>query len=288
MAEPPGNGRFLHFGSLGEGAPRRLKIGPSAHICPIVMRDVKHFTASEVRSASRDLVALVDARLPTRVYWRGQTPWDYCGPALISRAAGLVESMALLADAQRPSDVLVLLRVLYEHIVTFCWLAIDPAPRIEQWADHAVFWQKKLHGDAAQWGHEVLTEAELDAAATARPLVSLDKRAAEIDEHWGPRIRGFRPADDLLSFRGLYTHVYRVASRAVHAQVETLDGSIDSSGYPWVVRREQDDSMYLPSLAVPLFAMALLVCAERFSWPDPDRVRAINDAFFARLADEQG
>ncbi len=52
---------------------------------------------------------------------------------LLSRTASLAESTAALAETGRQTDALVLLRSLYEHGITFLWLAIDPRPRVIAW-----------------------------------------------------------------------------------------------------------------------------------------------------------
>ena len=62
--------------------------------------------------------------------------------------------------------------------------------------------------------------------------------------------------------RGLYTAIYRLASRTAHAQMETIDDCIDMSTYPAkpaVVHAERDDSMTWTAIATPIFAMALLL-----------------------------
>lgn len=240
-------------------------------------REPQDVTPEMVRASSAELVALVDARLPER-FWR-EPLWRLASTALVARMAGLVDTMALLADKRRPSDVLVLLRVLYEHVVTFAWLAIDPQVRVEKWSDHAAYWQRKTHNDALTWGHSLLTDAELAEADNAQPLPSLEKRAAEVDDYWEPRIPGFRPRQDFLSIRGLYVGIYRMASRPTHAQAESVGGSVDASRYPRVVKREAADDMVWSALAVPLFSMALMVSHRRLGWPDFNAVRAINDAF---------
>ena len=44
------------------------------------------------------------------------------------------------------------------------------------------------------------------------------------------------------------------------------------------MRREESNNLLYPSLTLPFLCMALLVCADRFGWPDADAVRSINDA----------
>ncbi len=95
--------------------------------------------------------------------------------------------------------------------------------------------------------------------------------------------------EGLLTTRGLYTAIYRLASRTAHAQIETVEDCIDMSRYPAkpaVVHAEHDESMTWSAISTPIFAMVLLVCHYRLGWPDPDVVRKINDGL-TRDADPQ-
>jgi hypothetical protein len=108
--------------------------------------------------------------------------------------------------------------------------------------------------------------------------------AKQVDEHWGGRPVGFRapqkdPAD-ILTFGGLYVALYRIGSRAAHAQIQALDVYSDFLHYPRTVYRPiTEESIWWP-IAVPLYAQALLVCHEQLGWPDPDKVRAINNEMY--------
>jgi hypothetical protein len=244
-------------------------------------RPLENVSPEKIEAATRELVEIVERRFPERFYRESQ--WRVIGHALIARITGLTESMALLIRGRRPSDTIVLLRALYEHVVMFSWLAINPEARIADWASNSRYYMKKLHNDALDFGVEVLTTEELEQSVGARALdPRLPGRAAEVDDYWGPRIPGFRVQPDegpkdILTFRGMYASIYRIASRSVHAQVETVDPCIDHDRYPSVVQVEDDGNLIWSALAVPLFAMALLVCHERFGWPDPEVVNNINN-----------
>ena len=93
---------------------------------------------------------------------------------------------------------------------------------------------------------------------------------------------GFHSADlkgsaGLLTLRGLYPGLYRVASRSQHASVDALDACVDAASYPWVVHTEVGDELLWSAIAIPLFALALLAVDHRLGWPDPDDVRRINN-----------
>jgi hypothetical protein len=235
-----------------------------------------------IRKAADELLVLVRARLPERFY-QHEPRWRSLGTAFIARMAGTVETMVGLAGDGRQMDSAVLLRSLYEHMVTFAWISIDPEPRIDRWFDDQHVELRKLHHDAALFGMTVLDAAELKRAKEAKELPPLIVQADEVDTYWAPLSRGFRahPAEgpkNLLTVRGLYPAVYRVASRSAHAQPQSLEGCMQLDRYPAVVDFERDDETFLSFLAVPIFAMALLVSAHRLGWPDEDMVGQINEA----------
>ena len=246
-------------------------------------RDLDAVTPEMIERATGELVALVRARLPERFYG-GEAMWRVIGTGMIARMTGIVESMILLVRAQRPSDTSALLRVLFEHVVTFCWIAIDPDARMGRWTEHSRAQRLRLHNDAQQFGIEdVLKGKELELAREAKLLPRLTELTAEVDEYWSARSEGFRaqPVEGpkhILTLRGIYTAVYRTVSRTAHAQIETVDPCVDLHRYPHVVDFENDDSLVWSAMAIPLFAMALIVCNDRFGWPDGNTVRAINDS----------
>lgn len=248
-------------------------------------------TAEMIVAANRELLALVDDRLPERFY-RSEGFGRPALCALVARMAGILDSITLLVGSGRQQDTLVLLRTLYEHMLLFCWIAIDPEHRTLQWRDHAVVQRRKLHNDVRDFGVELMSAEELAEAAELEALPGgLQQRAEEVDAFWSQRIRGFRPPlkgdkEGLLTVRGLYTAIYRLASRVSHAQIETIGDCIDMTGYPArpaVVHAERDETMTWSAIGTPVFAMALMVCHHRLGWPDDARVRDINDAMTRRV-----
>jgi hypothetical protein len=98
-------------------------------------------------------------------------------------------------------DTLILLRALYEQVVTFCWLAISPEKHIDAWGVAEFRWQLRLHKDAVAYGHPALSPAGVAAAERgikraaekgAENMPNLKKLAEEVDGHWGGRMIGFR------------------------------------------------------------------------------------------------
>jgi hypothetical protein len=248
-------------------------------------RDLESVTPELIRTATDEMLTLVNERLPQRFY-SSEPAWRAGLTALVARMAGIIESMRELVDSRRQADALVLLRSLYEHLVTFLWLAIDPEPRVREWYDHTIRHRGKLHNDALAFGvNDILTEDEVREARDAEELKPLQQRANQVDDHWGPKIRGFYSHPDggpkhILTLGGMYLVIYRLASRQAHATIESVDPwlSQEPNGRWLVTRHPQDTGGLLWSaLAIPLFAMALVVSHERLGWPDADCVREIND-----------
>jgi hypothetical protein len=248
-------------------------------------RPAERMTSEMVEAALAELVDLVRARLPERFH-RGEGHWRPLATALIARIAGIGESIDALVPTRRQADAQILLRALYEHVLTYCWIAIDPRDRVYEWRDHAVVQRRRLHNDASRLGIQILSDEQYAEAAELDEIKRLIERADEVDAYWSRHIRGFRPPSldtkaGLLTFRGLYIGLYRTSSRLVHAQIETVNDCVDFESYPRrpaIVHMEASDDVFWAAIACPLIAMALLVNAYLFRWPDSETVRAINDS----------
>lgn len=246
-------------------------------------RDPHDITPAEFSAACKELQELVAKRLPERFY-RREPRWRIAATALISRATTTLQTIALLLEHDRPSDAAALLRVVYEEVVTFCWLMIDPAKRADQWAEHATAHRLKLHNEAKRYpSAKVLSEAEAEAAKAAKLLPSLQQRATEVDTYWGGRSDAFREVDaegdaHMLTMSGLYTGLYRTTSRGQHAQLDAMDAAIDHTSYPWrVVLKDRGDRTH-SYLALPLVGLMLSAGSQRLGWPDEADTKTIVDA----------
>ncbi len=236
-----------------------------------------------VAIASCELIELVASHLPQRFY-PSEHPWRMFGAAVVLRMADTVESMTVLMTAGLPIDGLILLRTLYEQVIRYLWVSIDPDVHMDAWGSNARWQLRKLHDDALKFDQEVMDEDELTAAKDAKPLPGLVDLALAVDKHWGGKMVGFRsPANGrqgILTMRGLYTMVYRTGSSAAHVQPDSLEPYAELHESPRVIRRPLDEPSIWWPLAVALYAHALIVCHDQLNWPDPDRVRAINNAMY--------
>ncbi len=219
----------------------------------------------QMRAGAAELIGIVRRQLPMRFY-AGETWWAIFGSASLVRMCDTVESLLDLMAARQDADAQGLLQSLYEQVVAFAWIAVNPDERHQRWIDDAGAQMFELHGEGLAFGETVLTEDEVAVAEQAERLPSMIERAAEVDEHWGDWLA----MADELSLRRLYLTIYRVGSGT------TLESYITPKERRIIVDRARPHTLRWYALAAPLLAVALIVASQRFVWLDDDEVRAIN------------
>lgn len=235
----------------------------------------------DVKQSVYGLTAAVSAHLPRHIP-PGGAEWDFYGQAMISRMIDTVESVVALMEADRAVDGGVLVRVLYEHVVKFCWISIDPAVHYERWRADSELWDRKLDNDAIAIG---LVDEEPVSTAALQSMPDMAQLADAVDRYWPEHISAFTSSTKgpaaLVTFRGLYLPVYRTASEAVHGRPSVLEAYMSRGSQFWRMGPEAaSTSMFWP-LIVPLFAWALLVCHQQWGWPDPELVTAANNSMYS-------
>jgi hypothetical protein len=243
-------------------------------------------TLENIADALDELRALVDERLPQRIY-RSQRWWPGIGTAMLVRVSDIARSAAVLLRADCYQDAVITTRVMYEQAMTFCWIAASPEDRLKQWQEMERAALGKAYEEAKEYGIELLTPEQLEKARKLR-VVSMWQIVRDVDDYWPEKIPGFRKPSgttdqiNILTLSGLYLGLYRVTSRVVHAQPESLDHVLapkPSNDNIYVVDHVESKSGGMPALMVPLFAMALTVHHSVTGWPDLDAVKMINDNF---------
>lgn len=141
------------------------------------------------------LAALVEARLPMEADIAGvHQAWPLVGAALLSHATSTMRSIVLLGPAGAHTDASRLLRSLYDHIVTFAWLAADPGERLAVWRLEDIVQRLKAVREMAQAGEPILDDAARDEmqrevdAATRTTTPGLAAKALAADRYWAPRV----------------------------------------------------------------------------------------------------
>lgn len=239
-----------------------------------------------MRRRQRALIDLVRTQhRPKR--FRLEPPWHSIAAAFVVRIADTVESILALWESKNALDMMILLRALYEQIVVFAWIAIDPDAHLPQWGDNELYFHRVLIEEAAEYGIPC-TEEELNAKG--KKLKPINQLALAVDEHWGGQLTGFRVAAekgqkqelDLLNFAGLYLPIYREASANAHATPSSLSPYMDLGTWPRVVHAASG-AEYAAwwTMIVPLYAQALVICNSVLGWPDLGTVLAINNGMYA-------
>ena len=253
----------------------------------------------EMREATTELVALVRSRLPMR-YYGGERWWSMFIAGALVRMTDTVESLIVLMADDLNIDGRTLLRSLYEQVVTFAWIGIDPDRRQFRWLGHAQWERLRLHNDARNFGESILTDEEVVEVKKAlgigeeepdecggtrkrknpypdRILPSVTDRALEADKYGAERVPGLHPSSDLLGFRGLYLSVYRLGSQSVHSSMQTLEPYVTHEETRHVVNKAPAGPRVTWAMIGPLFGIALMTAAQQVNWIDEAKVRELID-----------
>ena len=238
----------------------------------------------QLRRVNREFVRYVRGNFPMRFY-RSEPWWFRYAAAALLRMCDTVESLMLLLSRHKDLDALVLLRTLYEQVLTFAWATIDPPRRYVRWADHGNRQALAMHNEALRYGQVLLSPDEQAFAEKAKEgIPSVEVMAREFDAYWPNEIPGLQIPKDVFSFHGLYQSVYRVGSNRTHGSMTALEAYVTADPYPSYVAQGEPSSMFRYSLAAPLLGIALSIGARHFRWIDEVRVRRFVDRATAETA----
>lgn len=236
-----------------------------------------------LRQATDEIAALIEDRLPLQ-----QPPddmWPSIAHGFLARGGTLLESVTVQVEQGMPGEAQMLLRILFEHVATFCWLGIDPKPHIAQWREWADYRRCKVHKYAKErFGIEPLTPAEAAKAEKARPPIKLHKLTGAVDKHWSevsPAFRSYDPAEpSVLTFTGVYTAVYSKTSNLVHADPASVERfmTMPLPGEATIHAREKrSESNDHPSFALPMIGFLLIVFEHHFNWPSREVIDGVTN-----------
>ena len=207
-------------------------------------------------------------------------PWRHYAFACLARAHYALDSIFLLR--QRAADQAALTRVLYEHVVAFAWLMIEPPSHylaLLSWEHEE---RKKMRTDMAKYASSpVPTEAEVTRLMVAegldlsvKPARATPDRALAADAHWTSKIAHWP-----FSLRRAYPGLFRAHSANVHPTVMGLLAFSPANG-----RVNADVRPILEVEAVMAFCDALTIASETLNWPPQ---HATGRAVFYGLDDTQ-
>lgn len=209
--------------------------------------------------------------------------WPLAGTALLTHATQTLRSIMLLAPAGAHNDASRLLRSLYDHVVTFAWLAENPRDRLGPWRLEDLAERLKADREATAAEEPLLEaaareqmQAEVDAATASTP--DLASKAFAADRYWSARIPAIGEGE-LESFRGMYTFLFRNHSGLVHATFRGLSRVVEdlSPTRRRVVAQPPLDRHELYGMATVVHGLGLFVAAEALGWPAADEVHSVFD-----------
>jgi hypothetical protein len=146
---------------------------------------------------SRKLIGLVHPHLPSEVRVAGPADaWQLVGPGRIARQVGSLEALLALRALDRQADAFVLLRTLYEHAVTFAWIAADPGEdRHQRFLKSDALARLAADDDARAVGVSLLAaekrgEYERQRDGLPKEMPELRQCAEAADAHWAGLLPG--------------------------------------------------------------------------------------------------
>jgi Family of unknown function (DUF5677) len=241
----------------------------------------------QLREATDDLRALIDEALP-QTFSMIEDIWPAVAHGFLARAGQLLESLTVLVEKGHEGEAQMLLRVIYEHVVVFCWLAIDPEKHVPRWREWANAAQLTVHREAKIFGVTVLPPVEVTEYEKAEKRIPIVQLAQQVDNYWSQRSTAFRRFDpkagdqrNALSFTGFYTAVYRKTSNLIHAYPTSPDrfASLPLTGHVNVKTTEQHtESADYPAFSIALVGFLLIAFGDRFGWPEESVTRGIIDS----------
>lgn len=204
------------------------------------------------------LCALVESRLPLTVESDGsEDDWNVVGPAILAAAARHLRGISHLQETF-PSAVIgwQLVRSMFEYVVTYAWVAADPATRTQQWLKYDYVYRLKLHNDFRELGETFLEEADRQRVEGFLPDVAempdLVSRTRAADETWAEplqELEDYLPEENR-SFRRLYPVIYRNGSRFTHQSSHVVNALVTGNPPELVVdgeRRLERDLTVIPT-----------------------------------------
>jgi hypothetical protein len=206
--------------------------------------------------------------------FEGPTPatdWRPLALAMLSRGHYALQSVFAL-EHRRP-DSAVMLRVAFEHLVTFAWLLTDPVAHHPMMIRADITHLTELHKDMKKQAEVTLVKeldvSGLEALASKEGPPRFDRRAEAADRYWSEKMPEVN-----WEFRRVYASLYRPYSALVHPVPTGLmawmwfDGTAIRFGQP----RETKVPGRVLAAATGLLADALFACSDAFGWPPKEQV----------------
>lgn len=210
--------------------------------------------------------------------------WEIVAPAMVFSAVSCALSLISLAGADAPrreQDAFVLTRRLFEHLIQFSWIAIDPTTHCKRWVDDDTFYRVKTHKRLNEIGKPQLDQTQMDELASlpGKKLPNLLELTKEVAAHWDPILQTPRPD---VGFELIYAVIYPYSSLYAHPSPRSLS--------PYVVGVDADGTFRIGfdklgpvnysayTLAPTIMALLLLVSSRVQGFPKAVDVKKIYTA----------
>ncbi len=190
--------------------------------------------------------------------------WHVFSLACLARAH---YTLVTVLDLQhREVDCISLTRTLYEHVIAFAWVAIEPETHYPMFLRWELIQRKRMCDDLARFGvvappFDEVKRALVDAAHECAPDTA--DRALQADAFWS-RLH----PDWEWGFRRSYANLFRQYSAFVHPTVMGLESFITRGPTgPKIGIPPKRAASEAAASAVASFADALVVAHLRLRWP---------------------
>jgi hypothetical protein len=227
------------------------------------------------------VLAVYRAHTPARIEGVGEghaEDWRVLGPALLARAAYALDTLRVLA--MRDVDAAVIARTLYETVLTFAWIAIDPKSHAFRWLrtdrEERLKGMRELEGFGLPNDPTIVRKYKIDVTLAKKGMPKVYDMAREADAHWIRAIPEFTGPGHKYEFRGLYTSIYRAASGAVHPRQSWLNSFVHNAkrGALRIGEPPPGQKPAMVMVAPYSFVGGLIVSGVRLGWPPINQVIA--------------
>jgi hypothetical protein len=241
--------------------------------------DVSRRRAEIIRRAANALIDLVGPDFPKPIS-RSAPAYRVAQHGLVAKATSLMEGIVDALEANRRSNLQILIRSLCDHATILAWLAADPERNYPLWKSEDARARVKAHNEwkrdlgADLLAPQILAELEAVAAETHAGPTDLAARARAADEYWKPRL-GLEE-EPLAGFVATYQVLFRSGSTRMHPSLQGLNDVTELTPDHVVVKLEQThQDPAIAGTAVLIYALALRVSAQINGFPRPEDVNAI-------------
>ncbi|MBK7539974.1 MAG: hypothetical protein IPI49_32395 [Myxococcales bacterium] len=270
--------------------------------CPETDRKAIEHLSSDAEATPTIQIAMaqIDRLLtlvPNKIVTKSDAPengrelhnWNTIAPAIVLSAANCLLSLRCLAQTgppRREQDANILLRRLYEHVVCFAWLAIEPNVNCKQWVAYDYRYRLIADEEMQQEGELGLSSEEranFEAYRSAnKDMPNLLIRAREADNYWREKLLASAPKT--FSLMSTYTAIYRFSSADAHPSPQSLfayvnPGSAAGRFIIGGVTQLTNNDRHAYPLAPLIFAFLLLVAGKVLDYLEMPTAADVLSAF---------